>query len=151
MVKSWQRTGPSGSNRRSTCPSCSACGFYASPRGKRKGLGCRHKICLNEWAICSIWKVLFTYLSTYLSYYLPLSNFIYLYIYVYIYIVIYIYVSTVCCTSTCSYIICSIKSGISPNITSMTSIYDFYDVHLLGPYTLAVPVFIGQSGSVSKL
>ena len=83
MVKSWQRTGPSGSNRRSTCPSCSACGFYASPRGKRKGLGCRHKICLNEWAICSIWKVLFIYLSTYLSYYLPLSFFIYLCIYVY--------------------------------------------------------------------
>ena len=31
--------------------------------------------------------------------------------------------------------------GISPNKNSMTSIYDFYDVHLLGPYTLAVPVF----------
>ena len=27
----------------------------------------------------------------------------------------------------------------------MTSIYDFYDVHLLGPYTLAVPVFLSAS------
>ena len=84
----------------------------------------------------------------YLYIYLPIYHIIYhchfssicVFMYI-IYIYIYVYVSTVCCTSTCSYIICSIKLGISPNKNSMTSIYDFYDVHLLGPYTLAVPVF----------
>lgn len=118
---------------------------------ERKGLGCRHKICLNEWAICSIWKFPI-YISIYLS--IILSTIVIFYLSVYIYIYMYvckIIYCTVCCTSTCSYTICSIKLGISPNITSMTSIDDFYDVHLLGPYTLAVPVFISQSGSVSKL